>query len=311
MTTVSEKSMDVTSEGPPSAARRAQDKMDAAGNGAQAETSGRIDRWLGILGQGSRRHGGGGEVNGSADSAPPANPFHARNPPVEDIAVPKVEIVAVPVDIKLKELVKVFKDSGRTRLPVYDGSLDSPCGFIHLKDLALQHGFNGGGDKSELGKEMLRSLLYVPGAMRVAALLEQMRIRRIHMALIVDEYGGTDGLVTIEDLVEVIFGDIADEHDNESDLELLKEERDGSFLCHPRLTLEELSGRLGIGADLKDGIEDEVDTLGGLIFVLAGRVPVTGEVVRHAGADLDFEIVAAERQLIRQIRIRPNSTGSR
>ena len=307
--TVSEKSIDAASEGSPSAAQRAQNISGDGSDGEPSAAPGMIDRWLGILGQSSRRGNAGEGQNGSQDSAPPANPFHSRNPPVEDIAVPKVEIVAVPMDIKLKKLVKVFKDSGRTRLPVYEGSLDSPCGFIHLKDLALQHGFNGSSDKFSLKKEMLRSLLYVPGAMRVAALLEQMRSQRIHMALIVDEYGGTDGLVTIEDLVEVIFGDIADEHDDESELELLKQESDGSFLCHPRLTLEELGDRLGNGSDLKDGVEDDVDTLGGLIFVLAGRVPVTGEVVRHAAANLDFEIVAAERQLIRQVRIRPKSAA--
>ena len=243
-----------------------------------------------------------------AEQAQPkvVNPFQARNPPVEDVAVPLAEIVAVPMSIRLPELVKIFRDSGRTRLPVYNGSLDSPCGFIHLKDLALQHGFNGKRHQFKLKNGMLRRLLYVPGNMRVAVLLEQMRTQRIHMALIVDEYGGTDGLVTIEDLVEVIFGDIADEHDDEPEEEIIEDHRDHSLLCHARLPLKELSLKLNPNLDLMEGVDDEVDTLGGLIFVLAGRVPVTGEVVRHETADLDFEIVSANRQLIRQVRVRPH-----
>lgn len=301
--------MEVSSDSAHTAARGAPNENEAAGNEDAAEPPGLFDRLFGRFAANPNKPETKQVAETSLNSAPPANPFQGRNPPVEDIAVPKVEIVAVPIDIKLYELVAVFKDSGRTRLPVYEGSLDAPCGFIHLKDLALQHGFNGSGENFKIDKSMLRSLLYVPGTMRVAALLEQMRSQRIHLALIIDEYGGTDGLVTIEDLVEVIFGDIADEHDDKSEQELIQAEKDGTFLCHPRLTLDELGERLGNEDSIKVGIEDEIDTLGGLIFVLAGRVPVSGQVVRHVAANLDFEIVAAERQLIRQVRVRQNSNG--
>ena len=294
--------MDSTSEGSPSAARGALTTIQ--NSQGSPKRKGLLNRWLGKLG---RRTGDTEDAqmpNGGLPASESAvNPFHARNPPVKDVAIPKAEIVAVPIEIKLAELVEVFKESGRTRLPVYRGSLDSPCGFIHLKDLALQQGFNGSRDDFELQEGMLRNLLYVPGAMRVAALLDQMRSRRIHMALIIDEYGGTDGLVTIEDLVEVIFGDIADEHDDHA-TNLMREAEDGSLLCHSRLPLEDLSGKLGHSLALIEGIDDEVDSLGGLVFVLAGRVPVTGEVIRYDAAGLEFEIVSAEPQKIRQVRVR-------
>lgn len=307
---MSEKRIGASLENKDKASIEAQNDMRDQRDISPSDPPNVIGRWLSLFAADQHTSEKIEETNGKTERVVPANPFHTWNPPVEEIAVPKVEIVAVPMDIKLKSLVEIFKESGRTRLPVYDKSLDAPCGFIHLKDLALQHGFNGNGGRFKLKKEMLRRLLYVPGNMRVAVLLEQMRSQRIHMALVIDEYGGTDGLVTIEDLVEVIFGDIADEHDDVSDIELLKEENDGTFLCHARLTLEEFSEKLGIGVDIKEGLEDDVDTLGGLIFILAGRVPVAGEVVRHSAANLDFEIVAANRSAIRQIRVRTNSSGA-
>ena len=297
--------MDSTTEGSPSAARGALTTVQNPQGTPQRQ--GLFSRWLSRLGGKPKDADEATMPNGGPSAGETAvNPFHSSNPPVEDVAVPKAEIVAVPIQIKLAELVEVFKESGRTRLPVYRGSLDSPCGFIHLKDLALQQGFNGSRDDFELEEGMLRNLLYVPGAMRVATLLDQMRSKRIHMALIIDEYGGTDGLVTIEDLVEVIFGDIADEHDDHA-INLMQEAADGSFLCHARLPLEDLSEKLGHSLSLIDGIDDEVDSLGGLVFVLAGRVPVAGEVIRYDAARLEFEIVSAEPQKIRQVRVRQST----
>lgn len=297
--------MDSVSEGSPSAARSALTTVQDPGGNPKRQ--GLIHWWLARIGRRSKTADHAPTANGGRSSdAGAENPFHSSNPPVEDVAVPKAEIVAVPIEIKLAELVEIFKASGRTRLPVYRGSLDSPCGFIHLKDLALQQGFNGSRDDFELQESMLRNLLYVPGAMRVATLLEQMRSKRIHMALIIDEYGGTDGLVTIEDLVEVIFGDIADEHDDHATI-LLQEAADGSYLCHAHLPLEDLGAKLGNSLALIDGIDDEVDSLGGLVFVLAGRVPVTGEVIRCDAAGLEFEIVSAEPQRVRQVRVRQNT----
>ena len=134
---------------------------------------------------------------------------------VEDVSVPKADIVAVPIDITKDELVSVFRDSGKTRLPVYDGTLDSPVGMAHLKDFALTYGFNGKGNKViDLGA-MLRPLLYAPPSMPIGVMLQKMQTDRIHMALVIDEYGGVDGLVTMEDLIEQVIGEIEDEHDVE------------------------------------------------------------------------------------------------
>ena len=128
--------------------------------------------------------------------------------------VPKADIKSVPVTITKEDLVNVFRDTGLTRLPVYNGTLDTPLGFAHLKDMALKHGFNGSGGRLAL-KTMLRPLLFVPPSMPIGVLLTKMQADRIHMALVIDEYGGTDGLVTIEDLIEQVIGEIEDEHDQD------------------------------------------------------------------------------------------------
>ncbi len=301
--------MDGTIEGSPRAARSA---LPKSGNShhASGKRRGFFERLFAV--RDSHDHNGHA-VNSASVENPVGlgalNPFHSSNPPVEDVAVPKAEIIAVPLGIELTELIETFRESGRTRLPVYRDSLDTPVGFAHLKDLALEHGFNGQGTDFALKQEMLRELLFVPGSMRVATLLEWMQAKRIHMALIIDEYGGTDGLVTIEDLVEVIFGDIADEHD-ESDDELISEDPDGGFLCHAKLPLAELKSRLGQSLAEIKGIDDEVDSLGGLVFVLAGRVPVVGEVINYKDAQLEFEIVAAEPQKIRLVRVRKSPTAN-
>ncbi|MCY3878003.1 MAG: hemolysin family protein [Rhodobacteraceae bacterium] len=303
--------MDGTSEGSSRAAQGAPDIGQSFSGGTERKP-GLIDRWVRTLAGRPRHHGevpGDQDDTAAHDGVTAASPFHSSNPPVQDVAVPKAEIVAVPLDISLDRLVDVFKQSGRTRLPVYRGSLDQPCGFIHLKDLALQHGFNGHCSDFALQEDSLRELLFVPGAMRAASLLEQMRKERIHLALIIDEYGGTDGLVTIEDLVEVIFGDIADEHDDQTSNALLTEEGEGNYICHARLPLDELNEKLGNTLQFSESVEDEVDTLGGLIFVLAGRVPVEGEIIRYEPGRLVFEIIEAEPQLVRKIRVRRESAS--
>ena len=144
---------------------------------------------------------------------------------VEDVAVPKADIVSVPVTITKDELVRVFRDSGMTRLPVFQGTLDSPVGLAHLKDFALKHGFNGSSARFSL-KKLLRPLLYVPPSMPIGVLLQKMQSERRHMALVIDEYGGVDGLVTIEDLIEQVVGEIEDEHDVDEG-QLLDEEAPG------------------------------------------------------------------------------------
>jgi magnesium and cobalt transporter len=214
--------------------------------------------------------------------------------------VPKADIKSVPVTIAKEDLVNVFRDSGLTRLPVYNGTLDTPSGFVHLKDIALKHGFDGSGGRLAL-KTMLRPLLFVPPSMPIGVLLAKMQADRIHMALVVDEYGGTDGLVTIEDLIEQVIGEIEDEHDPDEGAFWIIE-KPGCYLAQAKTPLDEF--QLEIGRDLSDVEEvdaEEVDTLGGLVFMLLGRVPARGEVINHP-AGVEFEIVDADPRRVKRLR---------
>ena len=182
---------------------------------------------------------------------------------VDDVAIPKVEIAAVSVDIGRDELVEVFREQGFSRMPVYKGSLDHPQGLVLLKDLALQHGFGAGGRFSL--RKLLRPVLYAPPSMPIGVLLQKMQRERVHMALVIDEYGGVDGLVTIEDLIETVIGEIEDEHD-EAEGALWVQERPGVYLVQSRAPLEEFEAEIGL--TLRNGDEDEdIDTLGGLVFL--------------------------------------------
>ena len=221
---------------------------------------------------------------------------------VEDVSVPKADIVAVPVDISKDELVQVFRESGLTRLPVYEGTLDSPVGMAHLKDFALSHGFNGKGGRFSL-RTLLRPLLYVPPSMPIGVLLQKMQSERRHMALVIDEYGGVDGLVTIEDLIEQVVGEIEDEHDIEDDTWWVQE-APGIYLAQAKTPLEEFERETGLSLTDADEIdEEEIDTLGGLVFMLLGRVPVRGELVEHPGGTV-FEVVEADPRRIKRLRVR-------
>lgn len=219
---------------------------------------------------------------------------------VEDVALPKVEIVAVPLDISKTDLVKVFSDSGKTRLPVFDGTLDTPVGLVHLKDFALKFGFNGKGSAFAL-KPLLRPLLFAPPSMPIGVLLQKMQTDRTHMALVIDEYGGVDGLVTIEDLIEQVIGEIEDEHDV-AEGQFWSLEAPGVYLAQARTPLDEFEAEIGMKlVDEED--EEEIDTLGGLVFMLTGRVPTRGEVVPHkSGAE--FEVVDADPRRIKRLRVR-------
>ncbi len=219
---------------------------------------------------------------------------------VEDVAVPRVEIIAVPSDISLPDLVTVFQDSGLTRLPVYSRSLDTPIGLIHLKDLSLQFGFSGKPSRFSL-KGLVRPLLFVPPSMPIGVLMQKMQSDRIHMALVIDEYGGVDGLLTIEDLIEQVVGEIEDEHD-EPEANLWTQEKPGCYLAQARAPLQELAAELDLELSPEE-IEEEIDTLGGLIFVLLGRVPARGEVIPHSSG-AQFEIVEADPRRIKRIRVR-------
>ncbi len=255
---------------------------------------------------------GSGESDGAADDGArrpvaangSARPLlglgNLRRMRVEDVMLPKAEIVAVPVDLTKTALVEVFRESGMTRLPVYDQTLDTPLGLVHLKDFALQHGFNGTGERYNL-KNMLRPLLFAPPSMPLGVLLQKMQSDRMHMALVIDEYGGVDGLVTIEDLIEQVLGEIEDEHDTADALPWTRE-KPGCYLALARTPLDEFEDEIGQKlVDAED--EEEIDTLGGLVFMLAGRVPARGEVIHHPDGP-DFEVVDADPRRIKRLRVR-------
>ncbi|MEM7722680.1 MAG: hemolysin family protein [Pseudomonadota bacterium] len=218
---------------------------------------------------------------------------------VEDVAVPRAEIESISADASLDDLVGLFRKSGLTRLPVYDGTLDSPIGLVHLKDLALRFGFNGGAEAFSL-RTMLRPLLYAPPSMPIGVLLTKMQAERTHMALVIDEYGGVDGLVTIEDLIEQVIGEIEDEHDIE-EAQPWFPEGDSAYLALARASLEEFEAEIGM--ELEHADDEEVDTLGGLVFLLSGRVPARGEIVRHPEG-VEFEVIDADPRRIKRLRVR-------
>lgn len=222
---------------------------------------------------------------------------------VEDVYVPKADIVAVPEDAPLETVVNLFRDSGFTRLPVYSDTLDNPLGFVHLKDLALNYGFGEANEKYSLGP-IVRPVLYAPPSMPIGALLQKMQSVRVHMALVIDEYGGVDGLVTIEDLLEQIVGEIADEHDAD-ETQLWVEESPGVFLAFARAPLNEFEAAAGVDL-LPDDLDEDVDTLGGLVSILSGRIPARGEVIQHPDGH-EIEVIDADARRIKRLRVRINS----
>ncbi|MDU8925991.1 hemolysin family protein [Alisedimentitalea sp. MJ-SS2] len=234
----------------------------------------------------------------------PAAPsmLNLRRLSVEDVMIPKADIISVPSTITKDELVAVFRDSGLTRLPVYQETLDSPIGLAHLKDFALQHGFNGGSKGRFALKKMLRPLLYVPPSMPLGVLLAKMQAERRHLALVIDEYGGVDGLLTIEDLIEQVVGEIEDEHDQAED-RMFTRAKDGAYLALAKTPLDDFEAEIGRSLTTHEDVdEEEIDTLGGLVFMLAGHVPSRGEVIRHPDGT-EFEILDADPRRIKRLRV--------
>lgn len=216
---------------------------------------------------------------------------------VEDVMVPRADIVGVPETAALAEVIAVMSEAGHSRLPVYRETLDDVIGMVHVRDLLA---FWNEGPAFSLS-EVVRALPFVPPSMPIQKLLRQMRGLKVHMALVVDEHGGIDGLVTIEDLVEEIVGEIEDEHDIAA-APMLRDLGDGGLEADARVLVEDLEARLDVDL-LPAERDEEIDTLGGLVFELAGRVPETGEVIRHE-AGLDFEIVDADPRRVRVVRVR-------
>lgn len=224
---------------------------------------------------------------------------------VADVMTPRAAIIALDASCTLGEAARIFSDSQHSRLPIFRESLDDPSGFVHVKDvLPLLTPSETGEVAANLADRPLgklkRDILFVPASMRLPALLLAMQARRTHLAIVVDEYGGTDGLISIEDIVEQIVGDISDEHDVDSKL---IQARTGGFEADGRASIEELEKALGVSLAL-DGESDEFDTAGGLAAVLAGRVPQRGEILRHPAA-FDFEVLDADPRRVKRLRIKP------
>jgi len=223
---------------------------------------------------------------------------------VSDVMIPRAEIVAVEVETAFEDLIQLFAEATHSRLPVYRETLDHPTGFVHIKDVVGE--IARGGPKSDgVLKRIARNTLVVPPSMPLAALLVKMQATRIHLAIVVDEYGGTDGLVSLEDLVEEIVGDIEDEHDE--DTPLLTKRGASVWEADARMEIEDFAAETGINLKLED-YEDEIDTLGGIVFALAGRVPERGEVLRHP-KNIDIEIMDADSRRIRRMKLRKVETS--
>lgn len=221
---------------------------------------------------------------------------------VYDAMVPRADIVAVEVATPLKDVVAAMTKHGHSRLPVYRGKLDDVIGMIHIRDVLGALDRANGGKKRPNLRRLMRDVLFVAPSMRVLDLLLQMRKSRKHMAMVVDEYGGIDGLVTIEDLVEEIVGEIEEEHEAAT-APRIQEGADGSVVVDARLPIEELEERLGLTLAGSDE-EGDIDTLGGLVSALTGRVPVRGELIVHEGSGLEFEIVDADPRRVKRLKIR-------
>lgn len=251
---------------------------------------------------------GNGQTNGHAvPTALSHGILNLRRLRVEDVAIPKAELIAVPDTVTKDELVAVFRNSGLSRIPVYEGTLDTPLGFVHLKDFALSYGFNGNTDDLDL-PPLLRPLLFVPPSMQIGVLLTKMQTERRHIALVIDEYGGVDGLLTIEDLIEQVVGEIEDEHDTDEDQPWVQE-KPGCYVALAKTPLDEFEVEIGLSLTAHEDIDDEeIDTLGGLVSLLSGRVPARGEVVIHPDG-AEFEIMDADPRRIKRLRVRLPDTA--
>lgn len=216
---------------------------------------------------------------------------------VSDIMVPRTDILAVPHDISLCALKEHIIEMRHTRIPVYQNSLDQVLGFIHVKDLIEMLS----GDKPFDLTVVTRNALFVPPSMRIIDLLVRMRLAGSHIAIVVDEYGGTDGLVTMEDLMEELVGDIQDEHDEDEDSEEIVRLGEGVFEVGARIHIDTLEKKLGIVLVTEEKADD-FETLGGLLFFQLGHVPVKGEVVDHVSG-MRFEIIDADPRRINKVRI--------
>lgn len=239
---------------------------------------------------------------------------------VDDVMVPRADIVAIDINENLGTLLGRFLEAGHSRIPVYDNDLDEITGFVHVKDAlrrivevppldeTSEEGrvkVSGAALRTRIGKlDVVRDVLFVPPSMPVGDLLQQMQLKRVHMAIVIDEYGGTDGVVTIEDLLEAVVGEIEDEHD-EADRPMVRKLNSSNFLASARAELSEV--REIVGPDFDPGaIADEVDTIGGLVSDIAGHIPAPGEIVKGTDgvSGFQFEVLASDGRQILKLKIR-------
>ena len=219
---------------------------------------------------------------------------------VRDVMVPRADIAAVDVDTTRAEVMEAFRSCKHSRLPVYRETLDDPVGFLHLKDLFLDPAWPRADGAGPVDAADIRRALFVPPSMSAETLLREMQARRVHIALVIDEFGGVDGLVTIEDLVEQVVGEIEDEHDPEATRYWWKESA-RVYRCRARTPVDDFEAHCGVRLRL-DHEEDEVDTLGGLVVMLTGRVPLRGEVIPHPQGH-EFVVLEADPRRIRMLRV--------
>ena len=221
---------------------------------------------------------------------------------VSDAMVPRADVIAVDADTPFGEVMEVFRSGGHSRLPVFRDTLDDPLGFIHVKDLFMTFGARTT-DKAQIDNfkaaDHLRRTLTVPPSMPCGTLLQAMQAQRMHMALVIDEYGGVDGLITIEDLLELIVGEIEDEHDTTNGATWLQA-ADGSYSAAARADIEDFEAEIGMV--LLQDKEEDVDTLGGLVFMLCNRIPARGEVICHPDGH-EFEILDADPRRVKRLRV--------
>lgn len=217
--------------------------------------------------------------------------FALRDTVVRETMVPRTDMACVAMDATVQEVLNSINACGHSRIPVYDGTLDNIVGLVYAKDLLKYWGMD---DSALVLKKILRAPFFIPETKNLEELLQEFKKKRVHIAIVIDEYGGTSGLVTIEDLLEQIVGDIQDEYDIEE--EWLVEEPDGSVVVDARLPIEELEGHFGIEIE-----REKFDTVGGLIFHLTGRIPTVGEEVENDS--ILMTVLAADARKISKVRI--------
>ena len=228
-----------------------------------------------------------------------ANILRLRGTMANDVMIPRADIVALRADFTLDETLHRLREEQHSRLPIYRDQLDDIIGMVHIKDVFA---YIGRPEEFSLEKLLRRPLMVAPQA-PVLDLLVQMRQARVHLALVVDEYGGIDGLVTIEDLVETIVGDIADEHD-EVEGPLVTERQDGTLDVAARCSIEDFEERLGPVLTPEERASS-IDTVGGLVFTLAGRVPARNEIITHPHSGMEFQVLDADPRHILKVRVWP------